>query len=117
MGANDMAVDSKGRLYVGNVGYDLTAGEEPTSTALVLVGESGRAGPVTPIELIWPNGIVVDERRRRLLAPRRSRTGSVAMSSPTTEDSRTGGSSRRSARRSPTESAWTRAEGCGSQPW
>jgi hypothetical protein len=68
MGANDMAVDSHGRAYIGNFGYDFVSGEEPRATALVLVDERGRVGPVTPVELVCPNGIVVDEERRR---PRR----------------------------------------------
>jgi sugar lactone lactonase YvrE len=67
MGANDMAVDGRGRAYIGNFGYDFVSGEEPRPTALVLVDERGRAGPVTPAELSCPNGIVVDERRRRVL--------------------------------------------------
>jgi sugar lactone lactonase YvrE len=67
MGANDMAVDGRGRAYIGNFGYDFVSGEQPRPTALVLVDERGRAGPVTPAELICPNGIVVDERRRRVL--------------------------------------------------
>ncbi len=67
MGANDMAVDSRGRAYIGNFGYDFMAGEEPRPTALVLVDEEGSAGPVTPAELVCPNGIIVDEQRRTLI--------------------------------------------------
>jgi len=67
MGANDMAVDGHGRAYIGNFGYDFMSGEEPRPTALVLVDERGHAAPVTPVELICPNGIVVDEERRRVL--------------------------------------------------
>ncbi len=67
LGANDMAVDSRGRAYIGNFGYDFVSGEEPRATALVLVDERGRAGPVTPVELICPNGIVVDEGGQRVL--------------------------------------------------
>ena len=67
VGANDMAVDGHGRAYIGNFGYDFVSGEEPRPTALVLVDEHGRAGPVTPSELVCPNGIVVDELRRRVI--------------------------------------------------
>ena len=66
-GANDMAVDARGRAYIGNFGYDFVNGEEPKPTALVMVDEHGRAGPATPPELICPNGIVVDEERRRVV--------------------------------------------------
>jgi sugar lactone lactonase YvrE len=66
-GANDMAVDARGRAYIGNFGYDFVNGEEPRPTVLVMVDEHGRAGPVTAPELICPNGIVVDEERRRVV--------------------------------------------------
>ena len=33
-GANDMAVDARGRAYIGNFGYDFVNGEEPKPTAL-----------------------------------------------------------------------------------
>ena len=32
MGANDMAVDGRGRAYIGNFGYDFVNGEEPRPT-------------------------------------------------------------------------------------
>ena len=67
MGANDMAVDSRGRAYIGNFGYDFVSGEEPRPTALVLVDEHGNAGPVTQVELVCPNGIVIDEANQRLI--------------------------------------------------
>jgi sugar lactone lactonase YvrE len=67
MGANDMAVDSRGRAYIGNFGYDFMAGEEPRPTALLLVDEEGKTGPVTPLELVCPNGIIVDERARTVI--------------------------------------------------
>jgi sugar lactone lactonase YvrE len=66
-GANDMAVDSRGRAYVGNFGYDFVNGEEPRPTMLVLVDEHGHAAPVTASELLCPNGIVIDEPRRRIV--------------------------------------------------
>ena len=67
MGANDMAVDGHGRAYIGNFGYDFTSGEAPRPTALVLVDERGHTAAATPVELICPNGIVVDEQRRHVL--------------------------------------------------
>jgi len=65
-GANDMAVDTAGRAYIGGFGYDITSGEPPRPTALLLVDERG-VRPVTAMELTCPNGIVVDEQRRRVV--------------------------------------------------
>lgn len=40
---NDMVVDSKGRAYIGNFGYDLIAGEPAKPAALVMVTPRGQA--------------------------------------------------------------------------
>jgi len=39
--ANDMVVDSYGRAYVGNLGYDILAGEEPAPATIALVETDG----------------------------------------------------------------------------
>jgi sugar lactone lactonase YvrE len=67
VGANDMAVDGRGRAYIGNFGYDFVNGEAPRPTVLVRVDEHGHPEPATPPELVCPNGVVVDEARRRVL--------------------------------------------------
>ncbi len=54
---NDMVVDSQGRAYVGNFGFDLLA--EPFSLAeIVMVEPNGRAQVVAD-ELAFPNGTVI----------------------------------------------------------
>jgi sugar lactone lactonase YvrE len=55
---NDMVVDGKGRAYIGNFGFDLDAGEEPTGTTLVCVERDGDAWVVVE-QMLFPNGIVV----------------------------------------------------------
>jgi sugar lactone lactonase YvrE len=67
MGANDMAVDSLGRAYIGNFGYDHRSGESPRPTVLLCAWPDGVVGPACEPVLICPNGIVVDERRQRLI--------------------------------------------------
>lgn len=56
---NDMAVDRKGRAYVGNAGCNLFEGLDPRPTNLVLV-ERGEAREVAD-DLIFPNGIAIAE--------------------------------------------------------
>ena len=55
---NDMLVDSHGRAYVGNFGFDLMAGGPPRTANLVLVRPDGTTG-VAAGELAFPNGIVL----------------------------------------------------------
>jgi sugar lactone lactonase YvrE len=55
---NDMVVDQKGRAYIGNFGFDLDAGNEPTGTTLVCVEPDGDAWVVVE-QMLFPNGIVV----------------------------------------------------------
>ena len=43
---NDMVVDSQGRAYVGNFGYDLFGGQRGAPTNLVLVRQDGTARAV-----------------------------------------------------------------------
>ena len=39
--ANDMVVDAQGRAYIGNAGFDLMAGGEPSTANLVRVDPDG----------------------------------------------------------------------------
>lgn len=56
--ANDMVIDEYGRAYVGNFGFDLDGGGEPTSTCMVCVEPDGEAWVV--IEgLLFPNGAAI----------------------------------------------------------
>ncbi|MBW2280854.1 MAG: SMP-30/gluconolactonase/LRE family protein [Deltaproteobacteria bacterium] len=55
---NDMVVDSQGRAYVGNFGFDLDARETPRSTALVRVDPDGSTR-VAADDLSFPNGAVI----------------------------------------------------------
>ena len=73
---NDMVVDAQGRAYIGNYGFDVDAGAEPTSTTLVCVDPDGEAW-VAIEQLLFPNGIG-DHRRRATPSswPSRSASGS-----------------------------------------
>jgi len=63
---NDMVVDSKGRAYVGNFGFDLDGGETPTATGLIMVTRDGVARRVA--EDVWfPNGHVITPDGRTLI--------------------------------------------------
>ncbi len=55
---NDMVVDAQGRAYVGNFGFDLHAGDSPTSTNLILVHPDGRS-EIAAKDLQFPNGMVI----------------------------------------------------------
>ena len=63
--SNDMVVDTNGRCYIGNIGFDVYAGEELRPTVLVLVdlsaGRAGASGDARPLA----------EPRRPLAEPRR----------------------------------------------
>jgi sugar lactone lactonase YvrE len=63
---NDMVVDSAGRAYVGNFGYDRHAGEAPRTTVLIRVGADGRASAVAD-ELMFPNGTVITPDGKTLI--------------------------------------------------
>ena len=63
---NDMVVDACGRAYVGNFGSDISAGEPPRATPLILVDTDGSAREVgTP--LWFPNGAVITPDGRLLI--------------------------------------------------
>lgn len=55
---NDMVVDSRGRAYIGNFGFDLYAEVEPCTTELIMVTPDGTARVVAD-DLAFPNGTVI----------------------------------------------------------
>lgn len=55
---NDMVVDSIGRAYIGNFGFDLDGRGPARTTSLVMVSEDGHACTVAD-ELMFPNGMVI----------------------------------------------------------
>lgn len=55
---NDMVVDSQGRAYVGNFGFDLDAGKPFKPSEIVLVTPDGDARVVAD-NLAFPNGTVI----------------------------------------------------------
>ena len=55
---NDMVVDTGGRAYVGNFGYDLFGGAEPKTTCLILVEPDG-ASRIVADGLNMPNGTII----------------------------------------------------------
>ncbi len=55
---NDMVVDSDGRAYVGNFGFDLMGGADPAPANLVRVDPDGSA-TVAAEDMLFPNGSVV----------------------------------------------------------
>lgn len=55
---NDMVVDTRGRAYVGNFGFDLMAGADPAPANLIRVDPDGRATVVAQ-DLLFPNGAVI----------------------------------------------------------
>jgi sugar lactone lactonase YvrE len=65
-GANDMVVDEVGRAYVGNFGFDFRSGEPPRPTVLLRVDPSGEVVVVAD-DLLFPNGVVLDDDGRRLI--------------------------------------------------
>jgi sugar lactone lactonase YvrE len=64
---NDMVVDSNGRAYVGSIGYDFFAREEPKPGSIILVDVDGRAKVVAE-GLTFPNGSVITSDRRLVVA-------------------------------------------------
>ena len=63
---NDMVVDSKGRAYIGNFGYDLFTGEPAKPAALVMVTPQGQARVVAD-GLAFPNGTVITPDGKTLI--------------------------------------------------
>ena len=56
--ANDMVVDASGRAYIGNAGFDLMAGDEPSTANLVRVDLDGTVA-LAAEDLAFPNGSVI----------------------------------------------------------
>ncbi len=63
---NDMVVDSRGRAYVGNFGFDLMGFADPAPAALVRVDPDGAASVVAE-DLLFPNGSVITPDERTLI--------------------------------------------------
>jgi sugar lactone lactonase YvrE len=63
---NDMVVDTAGRAYVGNFGYDRHNNAPPKNTRIVRVDLDGRAQAVGT-ELHFPNGMVIATDGRTLI--------------------------------------------------
>jgi sugar lactone lactonase YvrE len=63
---NDMVVDSKGRAYVGNFGYDLHLNAEQKDAVLVMVTPDGKASIVAE-GLKFPNGAVITPDGKTLI--------------------------------------------------
>jgi sugar lactone lactonase YvrE len=63
---NDMLVDSQGRAYVGNFGFDLQHRAPFASTSLILVTPGGRARIVAD-DMHFPNGAVLTPDGRTLI--------------------------------------------------
>lgn len=55
---NDMVVDSTGRAYVGNFGFDLHGGATPAPAELICV-EPGGSARIVAEDLMFPNGTVI----------------------------------------------------------
>ncbi|HEY6421183.1 MAG TPA: SMP-30/gluconolactonase/LRE family protein [Candidatus Binataceae bacterium] len=55
---NDMVVDSKGRAYIGNFGFDLHHNAKPAFAEIVLVTPDGKASVVAG-QMGFPNGTVI----------------------------------------------------------
>ena len=64
--ANDMLVDAAGRAWVGAVGFDMAAGQAPTTSVVVRVDPDGRiVGGADG--LLFPNGMVMADGGRTLV--------------------------------------------------
>jgi len=65
---SDGIVDAKGRLYVGDIGYNfIDPAAKPVETCvIVLVGPDGRASVVAD-KLFFPNGMVITPDRKTLI--------------------------------------------------
>jgi len=63
---NDLLVDSDGRAWVGNFGFDLFGGAPASSTVLISVEPDGTAA-VAACDLAFPNGAVITPDGRALI--------------------------------------------------
>jgi sugar lactone lactonase YvrE len=63
---NDMVVDSEGRAYVGNFGFNRHLGEPERTTCIVRVDLDGRATQAVD-DLMFPNGTVITPDGKTLI--------------------------------------------------
>ena len=63
---NDMVVDTKGRAWVGNFGFDLHGGGERSTAELICVQPDGSAR-VAADDLLFPNGTVITPDGKTLI--------------------------------------------------
>ena len=63
---NDMVVDTQGRAYVGNFGYERFKGDEPKPAKLARVDPDGRVSGVAE-DMLFPNGTVITADGKRLI--------------------------------------------------
>ena len=63
---NDMVVDSRGRAYVGNFGFDLMSGAPIRTAGIIRVDADGSA-TVAAEDLLFPNGTVILPDARTLV--------------------------------------------------
>ena len=63
---NDMVVDSQGRAYVGNFGFDKWGGATPCGASLICVEPDGQARLVAD-DLAFPNGSVITPDGKTLI--------------------------------------------------
>ncbi|MFT4561555.1 MAG: sugar lactone lactonase YvrE [Gammaproteobacteria bacterium] len=63
---NDMVVDSEGRAYIGNFGYDIFGGGDPATAEIILVDPDG-SHRVVADNLECPNGSVISTDGRTLV--------------------------------------------------
>jgi sugar lactone lactonase YvrE len=63
---NDMVVDTRGRAYVGNFGFDLMSGARIRATGIIRVDADGTATLVAD-DLLFPNGTVITPDARTLV--------------------------------------------------
>lgn len=64
---NDMIVDANGRAYVGNMGYDLFAGEDSCQAEISLIEPDG-SHRIVADGLDFPNGMVIIDSGSTLIA-------------------------------------------------
>jgi sugar lactone lactonase YvrE len=83
--ANDMVVDQVGRAYIGDVGFDMFAGQDYAQAEIVLVMPDGEARVVAD-KLDFPNGMIITPDERTLIV------GETAGARLTTFDIRPDGS-------------------------
>ncbi|MEY2581767.1 MAG: hypothetical protein QOE09_1616 [Ilumatobacteraceae bacterium] len=64
---NDMVVSERGTAYIGSFGFDLHAGETPTTTVILAVDVATGAHRVAADEMRFPNGMVIAPDGARLI--------------------------------------------------